>query len=169
MTNHLNRSTISTIAALAALTLLVGAGVALAADDTADSSYSWSAELVAFDETSRLATLKSMVVGREPGDLTDFEEGDAVVLIWSGVFSQASGIRSVTGGEMSKERFAMPAEFVASEKDGRCVSFRVPIPDGDVARIKALKPGQWVRATSAHAATDRSAVVAAIRGYMDIG
>ena len=169
MTNHPKRNGISMMAALAALTLLVGAGTALAGDDAAAADYSWSAELVAFDAPSRMATLKSMVVGHEPGDLTRFEEGDAVVLVWSGVFSQASGIRTITDGEMSQERFAMPAEFVATERDGRYVSFRVPIPAGDVAKIKALKAGQWVRATSPHAATDRSAVVATIRGYTDIG
>jgi hypothetical protein len=169
MTNHLNRSTISTIAALAALTLLVGAAVALAGDDAADSGYSWSAELVAFDAPSRTATLKAMVVGREPGDLTDFGEGDAVILVWSGVISQASGIRSVTDGEMSKERFAMAVEFVSTERDGRYVSFRVPIPAAAVGKIKSLKPGQSVLVTSPHAAIDRSAVVSTIREYTDIG
>ena len=170
MMNQLNRSTLAMITALTALTLLADAPVALAADDATDSaSYSWSAELVAFDEQKGMATLKAMVVGHEPGDLGDFNEGDAVILVWSGVISQASGIRAVTDGEMSKERFAMSVKFVSTERDGRYVSFRVPIPEGDTVKIKALSPGEWVRATSPHAATDPAAVVSTIRGYTDVG
>lgn len=78
-------------------------------------------------------------------------------------------MRRVTDGEMSKERFAMPVEFVSTEREGRHMKFRVPIPYGDVQEIKALTPGQWVLATSPHTAADRSAAVSTIRGYTDIG
>jgi hypothetical protein len=139
------------------------------ADDIADDLYTWSAELVAFDEASGTVTVKSRVVEHAAIDgLSDFADGDRVMLIWSGVFS-ASGVRAITHGTQTEfERFTMPVEFVSSEMDGRYISFRVPIPSEDVVEIRSLSPGDWVRAQSPHRPAGREEVVANIRAYNDV-
>ncbi|MDE2906935.1 MAG: hypothetical protein OXQ28_12730 [Acidobacteriota bacterium] len=44
-----------------------------------------------------------------------------------------------------------------------------PIQADSVNAITTLEPGQWVTATSPHAARDRNAVVTDIRGLTDVG
>ena len=59
----------------------------------------------------------------------------------------------------------MPVEFVSMEMDNRYVNFKVPVPSGDVAKIKSLTPGTWVTVTSAHEPSDQAEAVAGIRPY----
>jgi hypothetical protein len=61
----------------------------------------------------------------------------------------------------------MPIEFVSSELDGRYVSFKVPIPTKDAARIDKLNPGVYVTATSPLRATSAADAVMAIRPYVN--
>ncbi len=174
MKNHLTHANMLTKAALAALILLAGAGVALAANDKLGASqqpteFTWSAELVAFDEASGMATVKAFVVGSPIDNADTFDKGDAIVLAWSGAYKRASGVRSIAHGDMARDRFEMPVEFVSTERDGRYLVFRVPISEAHVAAVEKLSPGLWVTATSPHAAPDRTAVVSTIRSYTDIG
>ena len=60
-----------------------------------------------------------------------------------------------------------PLESVSFE--GRYLTFRMPIQADSVNAITTLEPGQWVTATSPHAARDRNAVVTDIRGLTDVG
>lgn len=155
--------------ALAVLTLFVVAGPAVAANDEATpQTYTWSAELVAFDKATLTATVRSYVVGHGKLDLTNLKEGDTAILTWSGAFSAASGVRTIAAGTMAKDRFTMPVEFVSTERDNRYVTFRVQIPAEHAAAIEALEPGQWVTATSAHAPADVKSTVSAIRSYTDV-
>ena len=158
---------ISTLRKTAAITALILFGVSGAAADTdnlaTDVTYTWSAELVAFDEATRMATLRHSLVGHPPQDLTGFSNGDRIILTWSGVHS-AGLIRSIAPGEMARGHLAMPVEFAGF--DGRYVTFRLPIPADYVNQVLALEPGEWVTATSPHAAPDHNAVVMDIRGFI---
>ena len=162
---------ISTLRKTAAITALVLFGVSGAAADTADlpvsETYTWSAELVAFDEAEALATVRARLVEENLNEPSGFSAGDPIVLTWSGVHSAAAGILAVAPGERAWGRFEMPVEFVSLE--GRYLTFRTPIQADFVNTIMALEPGRWVTATSPHAAWDRNAVVLDIRGFTDIG
>ena len=155
---------ISTLRKTAAITALILFGVSGAA---ASETYTWSAELVAFDEAEAMATVRARLVEENLNDLSGFSAGDPIVLTWSGVYSAAAGILAVAPGERARGRFEMPVEFVSLE--GRYLTFRTPIQADFVNTIMALKPGQWVTATSPHAAWDRNAVVMDIRGFTDGG
>ena len=139
----------------------------VARDVTAPETYTWSAELVAFDEAEAMATVRARLVDENLNDLRGFSAGDPIVLTWSGVHSAAAGILAVAPGERAWGRFEMPVEFVSLA--GRYLTFRTPIQADFVNTIMALEPGQWVTATSPHAAWDRNAVVLDIRGFTDIG
>lgn len=156
--------------AVGVLTLSAAQPAAAAGDSTAaHDSYTWSAELIAFDETSRTVTVKSRVVGHgDTGRLADLRAGDRAMLTWSGLFA-ASGVRSIVRGTKSEfERFTMPIEFVSSEMDGQYVQFKVPIPGSAVSTLKSLAPGDWVTATSSHQPSDWKEAVSAIRPYNDV-
>jgi hypothetical protein len=142
---------------------LVGQSAPVAAADT----YSWSAELVAVDEAARRVTLKVPVLDVEPVELSKFAAGDSVTLLLSGLYDYAFGIRRVAAGRaFEEERFAMPVEFVASETDGRYVSFAVTLPAGGIEPIKGLNPGEWVTVTSPVAPEGRLTRLEAIRPYI---
>ena len=50
-----------------------------------NEGYSWSGELVALDETARLLTVKSRVVGEQTdADFGRLKAGERVMLTWSG-------------------------------------------------------------------------------------
>lgn len=152
-----------------AVGLATWAGAPNAAGATAEDAYTWSAELVDFDEASRIVTVKARVVNHEGIEgLSDFSGGDRVMLTWSGIFT-ASGIRAITPGTESEfDRFTMPVEFVAAEMDGQYVTFRLPIPGEDTAKIAALTPGTWVTATTPHQPSGWAEAVTGIRAFTDV-
>ena len=168
MSSPLN--TLRKTAAFAALILFGASGPTVASSDatgtTALDNYTWSAQLVALDDASRIATVRAMLVGHDLGDLSGYKDGDRIVLTWSGVTS-ASGIRCIARGETARGRFEMPVELAAV--DGRYLEFRVPIPADHLDRIRTIEPGQWVTAMSPQPATDPARVVVSIRGFNDVG
>jgi hypothetical protein len=134
----------------------------------ADETYTWSAELVAFDAASKTVTVKAIMVSNpEATDFSALRAGDRAMLTWSGL-SLAAGVRAVQRGETSSfDRMTMPIEYVSSELDGRYVSFKVPIPAKDAGAIAKLSPGAYVTATSPLRAKSASEAVAAIRPYSE--
>jgi len=150
--------------AVAVLTLCAAAG---AAPETADT-YTWHAELVAFDGATKTATLKARVVSHnEMSDWSAFTEGERITLTWSGTFSNASGVRTIAKGTSGHDQLSMPVEFRSFDDEGKYLTFRVMIPEKHVGRISALKPGDWVTARSRHHATDPKMAVTGIRAYTD--
>jgi hypothetical protein len=139
-----------------------------ASSDRADTTYTWSAELVDFDAASNRITVRAMLVSNpEQTDLAALHAGDRAVLTWSGL-SMAAGVRAVQRGSSSSfDRMTMPIEYVASELDGRYVSFKVPIPARDAAAIAKLTPGTHVTATSPLQAKSMEEAVTTIRPYND--
>ena len=131
----------------------------------AADSYLWNAELVAFDRATRMITVKAPVVGEEaPAEIALLKTGQQIVLTWSGVDRYASGIRhavAYSASKKSEDKFSLPAEFVSYDSAQRNLTFKTKIPADGVARIEALKPGEWVTATSLHGkATDAEPIVA---------
>ncbi|HEX5047575.1 MAG TPA: hypothetical protein VFX89_10670 [Gammaproteobacteria bacterium] len=154
--------------AVVGLLALVSASVA-AAETPATSdppTYTWSAELVAFDKAANTVTVKSRLVSEAPA-VAGLKPGDAAMLTWSGI-QTADGIRAIERGAKSKyDRMTMPVVFVGAEDNGRSVSFKVPIPAKDAGAIERLKPGQYVTATSPQQPKSAKEAVEAIRPFAD--
>jgi hypothetical protein len=134
----------------------------------ADSTYTWSAELVDFDRDSNTVTVKARVVEPpEKLDLAILRAGDRAMLTWSGL-STAAGIRALErGAKSSYDRMTLPVEFVSSELEGRYVSFKVSVPSEGSEAISKLHPGEWVTATSPPRPKDASEAVRSIRPYVN--
>jgi hypothetical protein len=162
-------------ALVAAALLLVNAAFAqgaLAAEpQKADQSYTWSAEIVSFNAASRMLTLKSHIdSATDIKLLDDLMEGEPITLTWTGL-TWGAGIRDITRGHQSSapaDALILPAEFVGTELNDNYVIYRLPIPSASVGKIQALKPGDWVTATSPRHASDPNQAVLEIRGYNDI-
>ena len=158
-------------------TLMLGIGILFAAwaaspaiAQAKDDSYQWSAELVAFDEASRTVTFKTMAVGDAIQQAASLKAGDKVLLTWSGFDRHASainGVRRYEGTVNPDSRFAFPAEFVSFTAN-TYLTFKAQVPADAMTRLKAIKPGQWVTATSRHGAHSSSEPITAIRGYNDL-
>jgi hypothetical protein len=164
---HRISSSAKTLAALSlSFFAFIRAGEATAQTDT----YTWSAELVAFDKASNTVTVKSRIVEHADAvDLDTLKAGDRAMLTWSGL-TLAAGVRALERGtESSFDRMTMPVEYVASELDGRYVVFKVPIPADGAAAIEELQPGAWVTATSPYQASNAAEAVRAIRPYSRVG
>jgi hypothetical protein len=180
MTKRYSKLPVAAIAGVLATVVLaaVGASAALAQSarpaaessnkDKADTTYSWSAELVAFDAARHTITVKaSLVSNPEANDIPALHAGDHAVLTWSGL-STAAGVRAVQRGNKSSfDRMTMPIEYVSS--DGPYVSFKVPIPPQDSAAIAKLSPGAYVTATSPLQAKKAADDVISIKPYSQAG
>jgi hypothetical protein len=133
-------------------------------------AYEWSAELVAFDEPMRMMTVKAPAVGEAPKHAAALKAGDKILLNWSGFERYASAVNGVMKHDAVKkpeERFSFPAEFVAFDASRNYVTFKVPVPADSTARLKSIKAGEWVTATSKHGHASVTQPIAAVRGYND--
>jgi hypothetical protein len=156
---------IATFCVLALTAIRVGAQSVQPTSDT----YSWSGELVGFDATSRILTVKSRVVGDQAlADLPQFKAGDRIVLTWSGFDTYADAIsravRYDTGRKWS-EPFTFPVEFVAYESPRNYLTFKFQVPTGSVEALKSVKPGEWVTATSRHRPSSEAEAITAVNAY----
>jgi hypothetical protein len=136
----------------------------------ASEAFSWSAELVAVDESAHMITVKARVVGEQPpAEFQRLKAGERVMLTWSGYDKYADAIREVRSVSATKsdERFTFPADFVSFDSTRQYVTFKVRIPENGVGKLKPLKPGEWVTATSPHGASAKANPVTAIRPYVD--
>ena len=133
------------------------------------ASYSWSGELVAFDAGTRTITVKSRVVGDQAlAELPTFKAGDRIVLTWSGFDTYADAVsRAVRfdAGKSWSDRFTFPVEFVAYESPRQYVTFKFQVPQASVSPVAALKPGEWVTATSRHRPASETEAIASVRPY----
>jgi hypothetical protein len=152
------------------LALVSASGSAATTPQESDAgAYTWSAELVAFDDATNTATMRSWVVDPADARAAKLEAGDAAMLTWSGI-TQAAGVRAIEpGDDSSYDRMTMPVEFVSFDLDGRYVSFKVAVPEADAAAIARLEPGDYVRATSPFVADDGAEAVRSMRPYSDVG
>jgi hypothetical protein len=135
-------------------------------------AFSWSGELVALDETARLLTVKSRVVGAQTdAEFGRLKAGERVMLTWSGYDRYADAIREVRPAAVNKfeERFSFPTEFVSFDAAHRYMTFKVQIPQDSVGNLKSLKPGEWVTATSPHGPSTKSNPVVSARPYVQSG
>jgi hypothetical protein len=149
--------------------LVFGTHLAAQSAQANREAFSWSGELVALDESARMITVKAPTVGEQASpDFAHLKAGERIMLRWSGYDVSADAIsRALRPAEVkSDERFVFPVEFVSFDKDRRYVTFKVQIPENNIANMKALKPGEWVTATSPHGASSKTTPIASIRPYV---
>ena len=157
--------------ALASLTLsfVAGSPVKAASSDPVAETYTWSAELVALDETHHMLTAKAYVVADQPkAEFKAFKAGDRVLLGWSGFDKFASGINHATHyttGTAVTEKFSFPVEFVSYDAERNYVTFKTTVPADGMAKIRTLMPGEWITATSTQTKPEAQPIVA-IRPYV---
>ena len=136
----------------------------------AAETYTWSGELVSLDENARMLTVKTRVVGDQPmTELPKFKAGDRIVLTWSGYDKYADAINHVVRFDTTKkfeERFTFPVEFVSFDPAHQYVTFKAPVPADSIGKIKSLKPGEWITATSPHTKVSESQPIMSVRPYV---
>ena len=148
--------------------LLAMAAVSPALANTANDTYTWSAELVAVDDNAGTVTVQSLVVSEPKVNVSGFDRGDDVTVTWSGIRT-AAGVRRVTAGAAPADDWlTLPVEFVSAELDGRYIRFSVPVPRDDLAKLTSLAPGQWITATSPRRAARAEEAVVDVRPYNDV-
>lgn len=148
------------------LLALIGAS-ASAAGNAANDTYTWSAELVAFDMASHTLTVKARMVmdSDKPTNFKALHSGDAAMLTWSGI-STAAGVRTIERGSKSTfDRMTLPINYVSVDDDHQHVTFKVKIPDKDAQAISKVKPGAWITARSPQHTGGPAQAVSAIRPY----
>src|SRR5438093_4621493 len=152
-------------------TLFVPAfAAAQGAQKAGSDTYTWNGELVALDENARTLTVKSRVVGDQPmAELGKFKAGDRIVLTWSGFDKYADAINHAVRFDTTKkfeERFTFPVEFVSFDPAHQYVTFKAPVPADSIGKIKSLKPGEWITATSPHTKTAEAQPIVSVRPYV---
>ena len=142
--------------------------VAQATVQTKDS-FSWSAELVALDESSKTLTVKASGFGEHlAADFSRLKTNERIMLRWSGYDTYADSIvRGLRAEEVkATDKFVFPVEFVSFDADRKFITFKVAVPEISLPSIKMLKPGEWVTATSPHGPTARTTPISTVRPYV---
>ncbi len=148
--------------------LAMAAALPATANSAANETYTWSAELVAVDETARTVTVQSRLVGDADVELDSLDDGDRVTLTWSGINTAAGVRRIVSGAAPAEDLLTLPIEFVSAENDGQYVRFKVAVPSDDLAKLASLAPGSWITATSPRRPERFEEAVADVRPYNDV-
>ena len=158
------------LAAAACLLLALTSFVSRAEDASSHTKpYEWSAELVSFDAATNTAEFRALVASHvEIDGLDTFSDGDRLILTWSGR-SWASGIRGLARNpELTPETLSLPVEFVSSERDGRYIVFRIPVPENSVETISGMEAGMRVTGISPRMASNWDNGVNLLRHYNDV-
>jgi hypothetical protein len=158
-----------TVFSLAILCVLAFTGLLAQARQLNSKTFTWSAEFVGFEESTRILILKAPVVGEQaPADLGRFKAGERMMLRWSGYDTSADAISTAIrpADVKTDERFVFPADFVAFDANRRYATFKVQIPENNIASLKSLKPGEWVTATSPHGSSSKTTPIVTIRPYV---
>jgi hypothetical protein len=157
----------------AVVVAVISANAALAVQASkapAADNYFWDAELVALDAGSRMITVKANVVGEHaPEEIAKLKAGEKVMLTWSGVDRYTSGVNhavAYTDARNSEGRFSVPVEFLSYDAAQKYVTFKTRIPEEGVAKIRNLKPGDWITATSIHGKATEAQPIVSIRPYV---
>jgi hypothetical protein len=133
-------------------------------------TFEWHAELVALDEAARSVTLKAPSWGEKaPTEFGRLKADERVSLRWSGYDQYANSISGVLRPaevQAEGERFMFPATFVSWDAARWYVTFKVQIPETQIANLKSLKPGEWVTAISPHGASSKTTPVTMMRPYV---
>lgn len=162
------KRTVLSLAPLAVLLFTTGLGAQSKQFPT--EAFSWNAELVALEENTRIATVKAPIVSDQAGThFTPLKTGERILLQWSGFEKYADSIASalrITDVAKAKDRFTFPVEFVSFDATRRYVTFKVQIPENEITKIKTLKPGDWVTATSPQGTASKTTPVVEIRPYV---
>jgi hypothetical protein len=137
--------------------------------DQKGDTYQWSGELVAVDSTASTLTVKSRIAYQEAvSELKQFKPGDKVWIVWSGTHDYSDAVRQVrrvSTGNKVEEDLVMPAELVSTETPNQYVTIRVKVPEGSLAAIKDVKPGQWLTVTSRHRPSTEAEAVVTVKRY----
>jgi hypothetical protein len=169
MKKSLNQLGIITLSVVIAVISANAARAVQANKAPAADSYLWNAELVAFDGVTRMI-VKAPVVGEQaPEEIARLKTGERIVLTWSGADQYASGIRYVVAhnaATKSEDKFSLPVEFVSYDSATKYLTFKTEIPAAEFVNIKALKPGEWVTATSLHGKATHEKPIVAIRPFV---
>lgn len=156
-------------AAILPLGLTGFAATAATAVAAEHGTYDWSATLVSFDETAGTAVFEARVESHAHIDgLDGFADGDRLTLVWTGR-SWAAGIRDLARDpELAPGTLSLPVEFVASERDGEYLRFRVTVPAAAFETLAAFEPGTRVTAVSPKEPANYGSGVISMRHYNDV-
>ena len=70
-----------------------------------------------------------------------------------------------TAGRAIIEKFSFPVEFVSFDAQTNYVTFKTMVPADGMAKIRTLKPGEWITATSPQTKPEVQPIVS-IRPYV---
>jgi hypothetical protein len=133
-------------------------------------SFAWYGELVAIDSATNKVTLRAQVRDNVAGDLQRFKPGDRLLLIWEvNVKENAGGDSPVVLAVASPDEvrflddgYVTPAEFVAADRAGKTVTFKVKTTDSLTRASASLTTGQWIKVTAPMSQPGPDAMLAAI-------
>jgi len=131
--------------------------------------YTWSAELVDFDASRNVITVRSRLTSQEKIDESaHLKRGEKVFLTWSGL-RFANSVRSITRHPAdAPSALTIPVQFGQLENDGRYVTFSLSIPEAAAQKIAPLGAGYWITAISPSYPFDSKEAVVSIRPYNDV-
>ncbi len=115
-------------------------------------SYSWSGEVLMYDEKGKTVTVKAPYLEHINRYIGEFTRGDRVVLNWATPRpGETEAIRYIGRYEPStvaKWGYVLPVEFVSADTTTRQLTFTVAIPSKAARTLRKVPPGGWIKVTT---------------------
>ncbi len=151
--------TTSIIPPLAALSFTLFGAMSIAASPrpSTAATYTWGARLVSLDEAARTVTVSAHIIGFQPlMQLPKFKPGDQILLTWAvqtalnspDSYGDAISETIRYDGRQKLEPFTLLAEFVSFDPANQSVAFKTAVTPDVIGRMKSLKVGESLVATS---------------------
>ena len=128
-------------------------------------TYQWAGELVALDLARMEVSVSAPVEEHVFRYVDRFSEGDEVVLIWTPADTgEATAIRYLELRDQSKldHGYVLPVEFLSADSTQRRITFKTTVLPETVNAPDTLRPGSWIRVTSAFEQDGETAAIVTV-------
>ena len=135
-------------------------------------SYTWSAEVLMYDEKGKTVTVKAPYLEHINRYIREFTLGDKVMLNWATPRpGETEAVRYVGRYEASagaKWGYVLPVEFVSADTMERWLTFTVALPSKALKALKRIPSGEWIKVTTPFDQPNETAVIVAVEGSPEL-
>jgi hypothetical protein len=129
-------------------------------------SYTWSAEVLMFDEKGKTVTVRAPYLEHISRYIGEFTRGDKVMLNWATPRpGETEAVRYVGRHDASsaaKWGYVLPVEFVSADTTERRLTFTVALPSKALKALKRIPSGGWIKVTTPFDQPNETATIVAV-------
>jgi hypothetical protein len=131
-----------------------------------NQSYTWSGEVLMYDEKGKTVTVKAPYLQHITRYIGEFTRGDKVVLEWAtprtGETDAVRYVGRYDASSRTKWGYVLPVEFVSADTAQRWLTFTVAVPSKALKTLKHVPSGGWIKVTTSFDQPNETAAIVAV-------